>query len=147
MANTEFNHSEYLPLVEHAPIMVWCANPRAECDFFNHRWLAFTGRTLEKEMGNGWVESIYPDDLHACLNIFLLAFEKREIFERRYRLRRYDGTYRWILDRGAPFYDTEGNFAGYIGSCVDLTERIEAEAVLHQMKAAEEKELKGLSPI
>jgi hypothetical protein len=98
-------------------------------------------------MGSGWVEGIHADDLHECLNIFLLAFEKRELFERRYRLRRYDRTYRWILDRGAPFSDAFGNFGGYIGGCMDITELVEAEGVLQRMREVEEKVLKGLLPI
>jgi len=136
MAGIRLSYREYQPLVEQAPIMVWRANAKAEYDFFNHRWLAFRGRTLEQEMGNGWVQGVYPEDLHECLNVYLLAFEKREVFEREYRLRRHDGTYHWIFDRGVPFYGVEGNFTGYIGSCLDVTERFEPETLPLHPRAA-----------
>jgi PAS domain S-box-containing protein len=139
--------SEYQALIEQAPILVWRANKDALCDYFNDRWLVFRGRTMEQEYGNGWAEGVHPDDLDRCLKIFLDSFNKHEIFEMEYRLMRYDGVYRWIFDRGVPFYEDNGNFAGYIGSCVDVTERIEAQEAL-QFKLEEElRVLKGILPI
>src|SRR5579862_9534295 len=117
---------EYECIVEQAPIMIWRSGRNAECDYFNERWLDFTGRKMEQELGNGWTEGVHPDDLQRCLNVYLTAFKTREIFEVEYRLRRHDGTYRWIFDRGVPFNDSDGTFAGYIGSAIDVTEKIEA---------------------
>lgn len=114
---------QYRLLVEHAPTMVWRAGLDALCDYFNATWLRFTGRTLEQEQGNGWVEGVHPDDFRRCVDIYLAHFERRESFEMEYRLRRYDGVYRYIFDRGVPFTDDEGRFAGFIGSCVDVHER------------------------
>jgi PAS domain S-box-containing protein len=88
-----------------------------ECDYFNEMWLAFTGRSMEQEMGNGWAEGVHPEDLDKCLKIYTDHFARREIFEMEYRLRRFDGVYRWIFDRGAPF--RRGNLR--IGSCIDVT--------------------------
>lgn len=138
---------EYEALVEQSPILIWRANTEALCDYFNERWLAFRGRTMEQEYGNGWAEGVHPDDFERCLKIYLDGFNNRQIFEMEYRLMRHDGVYRWIFDRGVPFHDDDGNFAGYIGSCVDVTERIEAQEALKSRLEEEIKTLKGIIPI
>ena len=138
---------EYEALVEQSPILIWRANTEALCDYFNERWLAFRGRTMEQEYGNGWAEGVHPDDFDRCLKIYLDGFNNRQIFEMEYRLMRHDGVYRWIFDRGVPFHDDDGNFAGYIGSCVDVTERIEAQEALKSRLEEEIKTLKGFIPI
>jgi PAS domain S-box-containing protein len=92
------------------------------CTFFNDSWLAFTGRTLEQELGNGWAAGVHPDDLARCLDVYRSAFLARREFHIQYRLRRRDGEYRWVLDIGAPEWEAEGRFLGYVGSCVDVTE-------------------------
>src|SRR6266700_1347387 len=97
------------------------------CTFLNNPWLEFTGRTIEQELGNGWAESVHPDDLQRCLKTYVEAFDAREPFVMQCRLRRYDGEYRLISDNGVPRYDTQKDFAGYIGSCMDITERKQAE--------------------
>lgn len=119
--------TEYCLLVEHSPVMIWRSGLDANCDYFNERWLSFTGRTFEQEVGSGWAEGVHRDDLDRCLNIYLDHFQRREAFEMEYRLRRHDGVYRWIFDRGVPFTDATGAFAGFIGSCVDVHERHQAQ--------------------
>jgi PAS domain S-box-containing protein len=119
---------EYALLVEQSPIMIWRAGIDGLCDFFNERWLAFTGRPLDQELGNGWAEGVHAEDLGACMATYQEAFGRHEIFEMEYRLRRADGTYRWILDRGVPLFAPDGGFLGYIGSCIDVTDRVEAQA-------------------
>ncbi len=138
---------EYRILVEQSPIMIWRAGTDALCDYFNERWLAFRGRSMAEESGNGWASGVHADDFDRCLKTYLDAFGKREIFEMEYRLQRHDGVYRWILDRGAPFQDANGTFAGYIGSCIDVTDRIEANEVLRKAQEYEIKKLKGFLPI
>jgi PAS domain S-box-containing protein len=138
---------EYRILVEQSPIMIWRANTQAKCDYFNQQWLAFTGRSLEQELGDGWAEGVFADDMERCLQIYLNAFERREVFEMEYRLRRHDGVYRWIFDRGVPFLDASGCFGGYIGSCIDVTERVNAQHVLEQEREHEIRRLQGLLPI
>lgn len=138
---------EYRILVEQAPIMIWRADTTTECDYFNERWLAFTGRSMEQEVGNGWAEGVHPEDFDGCLKVYLESFQQRKIFEMEYRLRRHDGVYRWIFDRGVPFYDCNGTFAGYIGSCIDVTEQVEARAALIKAKEHEIKRLRNLLPI
>jgi PAS domain S-box-containing protein len=114
-------------LVEHSPVMIWRSGDDGKCNFFNQTWLAFTGRTLEQEMGDGWAEGVHRDDLDRCLNHYLEHFRRRQPFEMEYRLRTRDGEYRWIYDRGAPFQDERGVFAGFVGSCVDIDDRRKSE--------------------
>jgi PAS domain S-box-containing protein len=147
MKKGNLSYDEYMIIVEHAPIMIWRANTSAECDYFNQQWLNFTGRQIEEELGNGWTEGVLSEDLEKCLEIYLSAFAKRAIFEMEYRLRRYDGEYRWIFDRGVPFEDDRGNFGGYIGSCIDVTESIKARKLMLLERDSEIKTLRGLLPI
>jgi two-component system, sensor histidine kinase PdtaS len=129
---------QFKELADNAPVMIWRAGPNKLCDFFNKPWLDFTGRTLEQEIGNGWTESVHPDDRERCIATFVQAFDERREFSMDYRLRRHDGEYRWVLDNGRPFYRASDEFAGYIGSCIDITarkgteEHLQAALVLHE---------------
>ena len=143
----ELNFNEYMALVEQAPIMIWRANQEKLCDYFNTRWLQFTGRTMEQEYGNGWADGVHPDDFARCLNIYVTNFDKRQIFEMRYRLRRHDGEFRYIFDRGVPFFDNNKSFLGYIGSCIDIHETVQAEEELKKINEAKIKDLETLLPL
>jgi PAS domain S-box-containing protein len=136
--------AEYRVLVEQAPILIWRSNTSAECDYFNDRWLLFRGRTMEQEAGNRWAEGVHPDDFQGCLKTYLDSFRERVTFEMYYRLQRADGEYRWIFDRGVPFFSDDGEFLGYIGSCIDVTERIEAQRAADEAKERELENLRGL---
>ena len=107
-----------------APVMIWTAGPDKLCTFFNKAWLDFTGRTMEQELGNGWSEGVHPDDLEGCLKTYIERFDALEPFFMKYRLRRYDGTYRHVTDTGVPRYGSRGKFRGYIGACVDITDML-----------------------
>ena len=120
--------TEYRLLVEHSPVMSWRSGLDAKCNFFNETWLDFTGRTLEQEFGDGWTKGVHPEDFDRCMSYYLDHFRQRKEFELEYRLRRYDGEYRWIFDRGVPCDDDAGEFAGFVGSCVDVHERRMAQA-------------------
>jgi PAS domain S-box-containing protein len=139
--------SDYAIIVEQAPILIWRSDLSMGCDYFNERWLAFTGRTMEQERGNGWAEGVHPEDLDRCLKIYTSAFAKQMTFEMEYRLRRHDGVWRWIFDRGVPAHDAAGQFTGFIGSCIDVTGRVEAERAMEKMRQAELQELRELIPI
>lgn len=119
--------TEYRLLVENSPVMIWRSGRDAKCDYFNEPWLAFTGRTLAQEAGDGWTEGVHPSDFDRCVAHYLEHFRGQQPFEMEYRLRRRDGAYRWIFDRGVPFSDAAGEFAGFIGSCVDVDERRRAQ--------------------
>jgi PAS domain S-box-containing protein len=95
--------------------------------YFNKIWLDFTGRTVEQEMGQGWQESIHPEDIQEYLHVYQTAFETHEPFRVEYRLRRADGEYRYILDEGVPRFTPDGTFLGYIGCCIDIEDRKLAE--------------------
>jgi len=110
-----------------APVMIWMSGTDKLCNYFNQPWLEFTGRPLEAELGNGWTEMVQPEDFRHCVNTYQEAFDRRDPFEMQYRLRRHDGEYRWLLDIGVPRLNPDGSFAGYIGSCIDITERKLAE--------------------
>jgi PAS domain S-box-containing protein len=122
-------------MADGSPVLLWMAGRDARCDFFNATWLAFSGRTLDEEFGFGWASGVHPEDLERCMNTYMAAFSERRPFEMEYRLRRHDGQYRWLLDRGAPRWTPSGDFAGFIGSCVDITDRIAAEHATQKLAA------------
>lgn len=115
--------------------MIWVAGPDKLCNFFNNGWLDFTGRSLEQEIGNGWTAGIHPDDIDRCLEVFVSSFDTQQEFYMEYRLKRYDGQYRWISDKGVPNYDANGKFEGYSGACMDIHERIELEEKIKNSEA------------
>src|SRR5215472_8380136 len=127
------SEQRFRSVADTAPALMWMSGTDKLCNYFNKPWLDFTGRSMEEELGNGWAEGVYPDDLQRCLDIYTQSFDRREKFKMEYRLRHHDGEYRWILDIGVPRLDQDGSFAGYIGICVDVTERKRAEQTLAEM--------------
>ncbi|HLH88178.1 MAG TPA: ATP-binding protein [Xanthobacteraceae bacterium] len=123
-------------LADFAPVMIWRSGRDALCDWFNKPWLDFVGRTMEQEVGNGWAENVHPDDFDRCLKTYVSSFEARKPFTMSYRLKRHDGAYREILDNGSAYY-RDGQFAGYFGSCIDISDRTAAEARLRQAQKME----------
>lgn len=117
-------------LANSAPVMIWMSGADCLCTYFNQTWLDFTGRPLEFELGNGWTKGIHPEDVYQYTKTYQEMFDQRKAFELHYRLRRHDGEYRWIVDTGAPRFNPDGSFAGYIGSCKDITDRKLVEEAL-----------------
>src|SRR6059058_4818007 len=129
IAEEDLRESEarFRTVADAAPVLIWMSGPDKLCTFFNKGWLDFTGRTLEQELGNGWAEGVHREDIDRCLDVYQNSFNARESFTMEYRLRRSDGEYRWVLDIGTPRFASDGAFLGYIGSCIDITERKAAE--------------------
>ena len=125
--NVEFSLVEseqrFQAMADGAPMMLWVCGADKRCTFVNQGWLAFTGRSLEQELGYGWADRIHPDDVEHNLEVFQSLFEARQPFQMEYRARRHDGEYRWVLDCGAPRTWPNGEFVGYIGSALDITDR------------------------
>lgn len=111
-----------------APVLIWITGTDKRCNWLNKPWLDFTGKTLEQALNDNWGEGIHPLDKERLLEIYNSSFDARKPFSMEYRLRRYDGAYRWILDNGIPRFAPGGEFLGFIGSCIDIHERKQAEA-------------------
>ncbi len=126
------SEQRYRSMADSAPVLIWEAGTDKECTWFNQVWLDFTGRSLEQELGNGWAEGVHPDDMEHCLETYANAFDRRLPFEMEYRLRRHDGEWRWVVDRGAPRIGPDGVFLGYIGSCIDTTDHRRALGILQE---------------
>ena len=115
------------------PVAIWMADVDGQCSYCNQQWLRMTGRSLEQEMGAGWLESVHPDDRVAARRSYLDAVDARRPFRLEYRIRRYDGEYRWLLDTGMPRYGSDDEFHGFVGGCIDITERREAEQLFRDL--------------
>jgi PAS domain S-box-containing protein len=121
------SEARFRAMANTAPVMIWMSGTDKLCTFFNKGWFAFTGRSLEQELGNGWAEGVHREDFDRCFEVYANSFDARQPFTMEYRLRRSDGEYRWVLDNGAPRLASDGTFLGYIGSCIDITERKQAQ--------------------
>lgn len=131
------SEARFQAMADTAPVLIWMTGTDALCNYFNKPWLEFTGRTMEQEVGPGWTEGVHPDDLKGCFDCFLPAFEARKPFRMEYRLRRSDGEYRWVIESGIPRYTPGGEFAGYIGSNIDITDRKRAEEERERLRQAQ----------
>jgi PAS domain S-box-containing protein len=121
------SEARFQAMADTAPVMIWTTGTDSLCNYFSKPWLDFTGRTMEQEVGLGWTQGVHPDDVQICFDCFLPAFHARKPFRMEYRLRRADGEYRWVVESGVPRYTVGGEFAGYIGSNIDITDLKRAE--------------------
>jgi PAS domain S-box-containing protein len=119
-------------MADHAPVMIWMTDASAVCTFLSQSWYDFTGQTPETGLGFGWLDATHPDDKELAEKTFLTANAPPASFRLEYRLRRWDGSYAWAIDSAQPRFDLNGNFLGYIGSVIDITERKQAEEDLRE---------------
>ncbi|MBD2435706.1 PAS domain S-box protein [Nostoc sp. FACHB-110] len=126
------SEGRFRTMADSAPVLLWISDPNGQYTFFNQTWLNFTGRKLAQELGSGWAEGVHCEDWLHYQNIYLQAFATQQPFDVEYRLQRADGEYRWILETGVPRFNVDGSFAGFIGSCVDISDRKQAELALHR---------------
>jgi diguanylate cyclase (GGDEF)-like protein/PAS domain S-box-containing protein len=138
--------TDFKTVVEDAPVMLWLTNIDGKVVFTNSRWKKFVGSSMGSQVtGNTWLSALYPEDKDHCLRVFHEAFLSHQPFEMEYRLRRFDGQYRYIFDTGEP-YIKEGKFSGFIGSSTDITERknYENQLRLSQLELSQHNHEMGL---
>ncbi len=128
------SEARFRDFADSAPVMIWVSDANAVCSWFNRAWLAFTGRTLEQELGQGWTDNVHPEDWERWQKTYRSAFEQREPFRMGCRLRRHDGEWRHLDNTGVPHYAEDGAFIGYIGSCTDVTDVRRWEAALRRSR-------------
>ena len=124
----------YLSLFEQVPLLMWQASPNGQINYVNQSWLDFTGKTKEEEFGFNWITGIHPEDRLKYEAEYLKALRSKVPFELAYRFKCFDGNYRWIINKGRPFNDLEGNYAGYIGTCFDVTSERESREKISKLQ-------------
>lgn len=117
------SEARFRNMADHAPVMVWTTEPDGTCSYLSQSWYDFTGQTPETGLGFGWTDAVHPGDRKVAEETFLAANEKREPFRLEYRLRGQDGAYHWTIDSATPWKGDGGEFLGYIGSVIDISER------------------------
>ncbi len=122
-------------MADAAPAMIWTSVPDGQCDYCNRAWFEFMGRNTQGTLGEAWAAAIHPDDLKATKNSYADALRERREYRWEFRLRRHDGVYRWIMSFGAPRHGIDGEYAGYVGMCVDITEQREAQRMVEESLA------------
>jgi PAS domain S-box-containing protein len=121
------SEARFRTMADTAPVLIWTTDADKFCTYVSQTWLDLTGRIFEEELGNGWADDIHPSDRDARLEAYAHCFDQRSPFSLEYRVRRHDGEYRWLLDKGTPRFASDGTFLGYIGSATDITERKRVE--------------------
>lgn len=126
----EESEKRFRMMADTAPVFIWMSDAEGDLTYFSQGWLNFTGRTPEQEAGQGWLQTVHPDDRGMCEAVYRRAFEIRKEFRLEFRLQHRDGDYHWILSHGVPRTADNNHHAGFIGTCVDITHRKEAEIAL-----------------
>ena len=134
------SEARFRTMADSAPVMIWLGDANGQADWFSRSWLEFTGKSQDEQIGNGFASVIHPEDLGRVTEAYNVHASKREAFRLELRLRRADGEYRWLLNSGTPRLTPTGDFEGYIGSCIDITElknvEMEREALLARERSA-----------
>ena len=143
------SEDRFRKLADAMPVPIWVSDVEGGRVQFNRQWLQMTGRALEDQVGDAWLESVYPEDRPGCMDLYLRSFHARETFRMEYRITRHDGIVRWLLDSGTPRYGNDGAFHGFVGGCFDITEQKEAEHLLrdlsHRLMRAQDEERRRIA--
>ena len=129
------SEQRFRAMADAAPVLIWVSDAEKNCIWFNKTWLEFTGRSMEQELGEGWLEGVHAEDYQQCLDIYSRHFESRQPFRMEYRLKSRSGDYRWIDDQGTPRFDSAGQFAGFIGSCSDIDDQVKSRQAIQESRA------------
>jgi PAS domain S-box-containing protein len=128
------SEARFRSLADNAPVMIWMARANGQCEYVNRQWLDFTGQDPDSALGLGWLDAVHPDDAARTGRVFIDANARQVPFSDEYWLRRHDGVYRWCVDTASPRFGANGEYLGYIGTVVDITERKRMEDVLASEK-------------
>ncbi|GGJ42480.1 PAS domain-containing sensor histidine kinase [Deinococcus roseus] len=121
---------QFQEIAHWAPVMIWMSGLQQETTFLNQVWLDYTGRTREEDLGYGWFALVHPDDLESCAHTCKAAYDQMQDFSMEFRMKRHDGQYRWLVNRGTRRFGCNGEFLGFIGACIDIHDRKTTEAAL-----------------
>jgi PAS domain S-box-containing protein len=128
----EESEARFRNMADHAPVMLWVTDPSGACVYLNRQWFEYTGQPRNAVLGEGWMGALHPDDVERVRANFRAANEMQVPFRTEYRLRQWDGEYRWFIDSAMPRFDGTGEFVGYIGSVIDIEDRRRAEQALRE---------------
>ncbi len=134
----------YLTMLADFPTMIWKTNNTRRADYFNKTWLEFTGNDLNTEMRTDWNGKLSATDAKIFASVLNNAYKTKQSFQLEHKLKHHSGEFRSVINAGRPFYNLDGNFGGFIGSCYDISERKIAEEMLHLQKSAMESALEGI---
>lgn len=141
------NEQSFRQLADNVPVMLWMTDEKGLHNFFNHSWLKLTGREIEKELGWGWLSNLYDEDKDLYLDAYSQALKETEKFHIQYRLKNAEGDYRWISDTGVPRFAPNGDFIGYVGCCIDITECKQAEIAVRESREAAKAQLEEMESL
>ena len=129
------SEARFRNMADNAPTMIWVTDATGACIFLNRSWYSFTGQTIADGLGFGWLNAVHPEDRATAEAVFLTANTRHTTFQVDYRLRRYDGVYRWVVDAAAPRFGENGEYLGYVGSVTDIDERKLIEQALRDSES------------
>ncbi|MDX2226800.1 MAG: PAS domain S-box protein [Verrucomicrobiae bacterium] len=127
------SEKSFREMADSLDVMIWKTDDKQKFTYFNRRWTEFTGLTFDSLLGEGWLDPIHPEDRERVVHVCGTSFKSRESFDMDYRMRRQDGQFRLIRDHGAPRFDAEGMFAGFVGTCLDITDETMAREEIQKL--------------
>jgi PAS domain S-box-containing protein len=137
LTNLAIKESQQLfdTITNHIPLMIWMSGSNRERNWFNKSWLSFRARTEMSEQFNNWLEGIHKDDLEKVKGNIEKAYQSKQSYKQEYRLQRSDGQFRWMREEGAPRYNQQNEFVGFIGVCTDVTDNKLMEHKVKHLKS------------